>query len=284
MTREEAEETLRLTGALADEAIDVAGTALVLASFDRPAADLARYRAHLDGLAAEVAEAFQRLAPAPPVSAEAGLARRLEALNTVLFADHGYAGDELTYDDPQNANLMRVIDRRRGLPVALSILYLHAARAQGWAAEGLGFPGHFLVRVRHGAASAIVDPFNRGAPRDSADLRRLLKRAAGADAELAAEHYAPASNRAILLRLQNNIRLRLLQDDDLAAAAAVARRMLLIAPAEAALWRELGIVEARRGNLGDAIGALEKFLDLSGEEPARRRVADLIRELKAKLN
>ncbi len=282
MTREEAEETLRRAGALDDGEIDLAGTALVLASFDRPRADLAPYRAHLDELAAQVANGFARAAPA--ASAEAALARRLEAINGVLFAGNGYAGDALTYDDLQNANLMRVIDRRRGLPVALSILYIHAARAQGWDVEGLNFPGHFLVRLRHGAASVIVDPFGRGAARDSADLRRLLKRAAGEDAELAAAHYAPVGNRAILLRLQNNIRLRLMRDRDFDAAATVARRMLLLAPAEPSLWRELGEVEARRGNPGAAIGALERFVALCDDEPARHHAAALIRQLRVRLN
>lgn len=89
----------------------------------------------------------------------------------------GYAGDVLTYDDLQNANLIRVIDRRKGLPVALGILWIHAARARGWRADGLAFPGHFLVRLEH---RVIVDPFNEGRLCDAAFLRRLLRATAGA--------------------------------------------------------------------------------------------------------
>jgi regulator of sirC expression with transglutaminase-like and TPR domain len=284
MTREEAEEELRRTGGLEDDAIDLAGTALVLGSFERPRVDLGRYQEHLGTLGAEVAQSFLRFAPRGPAPLEPALGLRLDALNEVLFARHDYAGDELTYDDVQNANLMRVIDRKRGLPVALSILYIHAARAQGWDIEGLSFPGHFLVRLRHGNAGVIVDPFRRGEVRESADLRRMLKLAAGDEAELAPEHYAPVGNRAILLRLENNIKLRLLQNEKHEAAAEVMRRMLLLAPAEASLWRELGIVQAKLGNLRGAIAALERFTTLASDDLGRHRAAKLIQELKGKLN
>jgi regulator of sirC expression with transglutaminase-like and TPR domain len=284
MTREEAEEELRRAGALDDDAIDLAGTALVLASFEQPRVDLARYQAHLAELEAQVADLVVHSGASAFTVLEPALAQRLEALNEVLFARHDYAGDELTYDVVRNANLMRVIDRRRGLPVALSILYIHAARAQGWEIEGLSFPGHFLVRLRHGGAGVIVDPFRRGEVRESADLRRMLKLAAGEEAELTPEHYAPVGNRAILLRLQNNIKLRLLQSDKHEPAAAVIGRMLLLAPEEASLWRELGIVQAQLGNLGAAIGALERFTELASDDLARHRAAKLIQELKGKLN
>src|SRR3546814_18868046 len=78
-----------------------------------------------------------------------------------------------------NADMMRVIDRRRGLPVALGILYLHGARAQGWPICGLNFPGHFLLRLDLGAERTIIDPFHGGETRDAAALRALLKTMAG---------------------------------------------------------------------------------------------------------
>lgn len=279
MIETQTEAALRGVGAMPDEAIDLAGTALLLASCTRPRIDLARYRAHLATLAREVGEAYEAVARAMDP-----LAAARAALDAVLFERHGYAGDDVTYDDVQNANLMRVIDRKRGLPVALSILYIHAARAQGWAVEGVGFPGHFLVRLRHGGNSAIIDPFRRGAVRDTADLRRMLKVAAGEEAELAAEHYAGVGNRTILLRLENNIKLRLLQSDDAQGALRVLHRMLLIAPREPALWREAGELQASLGNLRGAVSALEAFIALTGDDLARHRAARQIQELKGKLN
>src|SRR5215208_6494931 len=114
---------LRELAAAASPILPIGEAALALASFERPRVGLKRYRQHLATLARDVGR-----------HAEVGgdLAARGRALNEILLLKHGYSGDELTYDDLQNANLMRVVDRRKGLPVALGILYLHAARAQGW--------------------------------------------------------------------------------------------------------------------------------------------------------
>src|SRR6202042_1555305 len=112
-----------------------------------------RYRQHLTALARDVGRHS---------TSSGDLTGRAAALNDIILLKHGYCGDELTYDDLQNANLMRVVDRRKGLPVALGILYLHAARAQGWEAVGLGFPGHFLVRLSQGPERVIIDPFHGG--------------------------------------------------------------------------------------------------------------------------
>src|SRR5579864_3097163 len=122
--------------------LPIGEAALALASFERPRVGLARYRQHLATLARDVGR---------HAGASGGLAARAAALNDIMLLKHGYSGDELTYDDLQNANLMRVVDRRKGLPVALGILYLHASRAQGWDSVGLAFPGHFLIRLAEGA-------------------------------------------------------------------------------------------------------------------------------------
>src|SRR3546814_19245031 len=91
---------------------------------------------------------------------------------------------------------MRVIDRRKGLPVALGILYMHAARAQGWPAVGLNFPGHFLLRLERHGERAILDPFNEGRVHGATELLDLLKAMQGQDAELGPEHYQPEIGRA----------------------------------------------------------------------------------------
>src|SRR5215471_13985958 len=158
------------------------------------------------------------------------IADRVQALNEIVLLKYGYTGDELTYDDLQNANMIRVVDRRKGLPVALGVLYIHAARAQGWEAYGLNFPGHFLVRVSEGAERAIVDPFHNGTVCDAAGLRDLLKATAGQDVGLSPDHYAPVADRDVLLRLQNNLKSRLLQAADHARALRVVETMLMLAP------------------------------------------------------
>src|SRR3984957_11448726 len=144
---------LRDLGQIDSPELPIAEAALALASFERPRVGLARYRQHLTALARDVGRHS---------AASGDLAARATALNDIILLKHGYSGDELTYDDLQNANLMRVVDRRKGLPVALGILYLHAARAQGWDSVGLGFPGHFLIRLADGGGRLVLDPFPGG--------------------------------------------------------------------------------------------------------------------------
>ncbi|CAO3415533.1 SirB1 family protein [Azospirillum doebereinerae] len=272
----EARAILRRTGDLPDDAIDLAEAALALGALELPNADLGGYRRHIQAIVADLAERADPDADS--------LDDRIALLHAVIGERHGYAGDHDTYDDLQNANLLRVIDRRRGLPVALGILYLHAARSRGWAMVGLNFPGHFLVRIDKGPARAIIDPFNEGQVRTVVDLRDLLKATAGSAAELEPEHYQPVSNRDVLLRLQNNIKLRHLSAHDVPKALEVLSGMRLFAPHEPALWRETGLLEAHAGNLKDAITALETFMALTGDEHHRHQTASLIQQLKKRLN
>jgi regulator of sirC expression with transglutaminase-like and TPR domain len=275
-TRAEAEAILTRTGSLPDAEIDLGEAALALAALDRPQVPLARYRAHLAELAEDVR--------AEAASLEGGV-ERAAALARVLFERHGYGGDRLTYDDLQNANLMRVIDRRKGLPVALGILMIHAARAQGWDMVGLSFPAHFLVRLEEGGGDRLIlDPFGGGRILGSADLRELIKEVAGEGAELKPGHYEPVDSRAVLLRLQNNIKTRLIKEQKLEAAARVVMRMLLFAPDEPQLWREAGMIEAHLGNLKRAIGLIETYRDKSRGEAQRRHAAVLLQELAHRLH
>lgn len=266
---------LRELAAAASPVLPIGEAALALASFERPRVALARYRQHLTTLARDVGR---------HAGAGGDLAGRAQALNEIILLKHGYSGDELTYDDLQNANLMRVVDRRKGLPVALGILYLHAARAQGWDSVGLGFPGHFLIRLAAGAERLILDPFHGGRVCDAASLRELLKVMAGQAVELSPEHYAPVADRDVLLRLQNNLKSRLLQAGQIERALGVVETMLLLAPDLAELWQEAGLMHARLGNMRAAVHAIEEFVARAPQGAARHQAAALLQQLKSKLN
>jgi len=262
--------------------LPLAEAALAFARIDRPTVDPEGYRAHLDQLADELAAELGGVS-APP------LKERVRALVQVMVGNHGYQGDGATYDDLSNADLMRVIDRRRGLPVALGILYIHAARAQGWQAGGLNFPGHFLIRIDAGGERAILDPFAGGELRSTAQLRKLMQLlGAGRDGqgttELRPEHYRMVDDRDVLLRLQNNIKLRLLQAGGSEAAFEVLRRMRLLAPRHADLWRETGMLANHIGRLTAGIAALETALRLDPMAEWRHEAALLLQQLKGRLN
>lgn len=237
--------------------------------------DLVPFRQHVASMADAVADLVRRRGAAPEMLAE------------VIARAYAYRGDSETYDDLQNADLVRVIERRKGLPVALSILYLHVARAQAWQAEGLAFPGHFLIRIGIDGARHVIDPFHEGSVRDAAELRALLQQVLGPDAELQPSHFDPVSDRDVLLRLENNVRLRLAKREDWAQAARSLDRMLAIAPDRADLLFEAGQLNARLDKRRAAIAAYERLLGLgegTGDPELRRRAAILLQELRRGLN
>jgi regulator of sirC expression with transglutaminase-like and TPR domain len=266
---------LRTLGASDGRVLPLAEAALALAAFDRPRVNFRRYREHLQLIAGDVAR---------HPGAAGGLAERARALNEIILLKHGYAGDELTYDDLQNANLMRVIDRRKGLPVVLGILYIDIARAQGWEAAGLAFPGHFLVRLSERAQRLIIDPFHNGQICGAAELRDLLKAIVGSERELASEYYAPVSDRDVLLRLQNNLKSRLLQQQRFERAVEIVERMLLLAPDLGDLWREAGLLHRQLGNIRAAAAALEQYVVRAPDGAARHQAAALLQQLRTQLN
>jgi regulator of sirC expression with transglutaminase-like and TPR domain len=275
------EELLRRIGEGPDEAIDLAEAALLCAAHERPALDLTPSREHLQLIAAEMkrAAALDSLKPS-----DERLEACCDALRYVMADKLGYRGDDETYDDLRNADLAQVIQRRRGLPVALSILYIHAARALGWRIEGLNFPGHFVIRIYGDRQASILDPFAGGVTRSIQDLRQLLKAQSNDKTELKPEHFAALENRQILIRLQNNIKVRRIQEGDLKGAERTLQRMLLVAPAQAELWRESGILNARLENLLAARRALTRYLELAENDQQRQRAARLLQDLGQQLH
>ncbi|HJO74328.1 MAG TPA: transglutaminase-like domain-containing protein [Rhodospirillales bacterium] len=265
-----------------DADIDLGMAALILAAADRPGVPLEPYQRHLDGIAAEVgAYVGQGEDESNPKN---DLELRIEALVQVIVRRYGYGGGDDVFDDLDAANLMRVIDSRSGLPVALGIIFMATGRALGWDISGLDFPGRFLVRLEAGGERKIIDPFGDGAVIEAPDLRDMFKAMAGNHVELTPRHYRDASNRGILLRLQGNIKSRLVRGERWDDAVEAIETMVLFAPGETDLWHEAGLLHARLDHLEDAVRALEEYLRQTGGEDVRYNASVLLQELRAKLN
>ena len=264
-------------GLLPDTEIDIADAALQLARVDAPDADWRAARAHLSELARDAVTLAAEVA-------EGDLAARADALAHLLASHYRYRGDTETYDDVDNANLIRVAERRRGLPVALGVLWLHCASAAGWGAHGVDFPGHFLVALEGKGTKAVIDVFGGGAVQDARELRALLKRVEGEAAELRPGVLQPMSARAVLLRLQNNIKIRRLRAGDLRGALACTEDMLRIAPDQASLWREAALMNQRLDQVSAALRCFERFLVLVPQGEAAERARAVMEELRARLN
>ncbi len=269
------QDILLAAGQASDDELDVAAVALALAALDCPERELAPYAAHLAEIAAAAASGC---ADSDHIDA------RADVLAQVISQQFGYTGDQASYNDMQNANLMQVIDRRKGLPVALGLLYIIAARAQGWACAGLNFPGHFLIRLELGSTRRILDPFNGGVKMEIPQLRSLLKGMAGEGAELLPEYYQPVSNRDVLLRLLNNIKGRAFQSNDFIRAADVLNRMRMISPAAAHLGYEHGMVHARLGNVPEALAAMRACIEHALDPKLRQLAEQALQQLRLKMN
>jgi regulator of sirC expression with transglutaminase-like and TPR domain len=268
---------LAAIGQLADSEIDIGNAALQLARVDAPDADWHAAARHLSDLAQG---AVRRAAALD----RENLPARATALADLLANEFGYAGDVETYDDPANANLIRVTERRRGLPVALGVIWLHAARAAGWGSHGVDFPAHFLVALEGHKTQVVLDVFNGGQIMTARELRALLKRVEGEKAELRPGLLQPMSTRRVLLRLQNNIMTRRLEAGDLRGGLRCTEDMLMIAPDQAELWRQAGIMNQRLEQVAAARDCYQRFLDLVPEGPVANSVRAQLDILKSMLN
>jgi regulator of sirC expression with transglutaminase-like and TPR domain len=251
--------------------IDIAEAALACAELDRPGLDLAPYRRHLAMLRAALGAGDPG---APP-----------ELLAALLADAQGYRGDRETYDDLANADLPQVIARRRGLPVALAILWIHAARGCGWRCHGLDMPAHFLVRLEAEGASWTLDPFAGGAVLGAQDFAALVARLGLDPAPRRAADLATLDDRAVLLRLQNNLRVRLQQSAGPPRRLLdILGRMLILAPGARDLWLEASALNERLENFGAALTCLDNALALVEDAASRQRVAARRARLASRLN
>ncbi len=280
----EPDEALAAIGVLPDAEIDPAPAALQLARLDRPDEDWRETSAHLSVLAREA------VAIGAIMAGRSGEAR-IGALAGTLHARHGYGGDTETYDDLANANLIAVVRRRRGLPVALGILWLHCIRAAGWDAHGIDFPGHFLLALRTSPSGSgvghvgreparlLIDPFAQGATLGSADL---LSRVAPAQVGGTAAQPGlalPMTTRGVLLRLQRNVVQRRLGAGALDSALRALEGMLLIAPDVTGNWFDAADINRRLGRIGKAGRCLEHVIEMAPDSESARLARRKLDEL-----
>jgi regulator of sirC expression with transglutaminase-like and TPR domain len=265
----------------ADQDIDLALSALAIAALDHPGLVLERFINHLKTLSFDVAERHAQLLAG---GASDDVRTQLAALKHVLSDSHAYIGDSETYDDLQNASLIRVIERGKGLPITLAILYIHAARGQGWDICGLNIPGHFLCRIEKDGQRLIFDPFSACTILGAPQLRMLVKKHLGPQAELSAQYYEPASARAILIRLQNNIKYRLIEMEAYADALKVVEVMRRIDPAEYRLLLDAGVLYAKTESPKAAISVLSQYIERAPDARDRSEAQALIRQLSDTLN
>jgi regulator of sirC expression with transglutaminase-like and TPR domain len=214
---------------------------------------------------------------------------RIAALNEFLFGELGYRGNADDYYDPRNSYLNDVIDRKTGIPITLSVLYMELGRRVGLPLEGVSFPGHFLVRMQLRGALIVLDPFAGGLPQSEAELRARLQRVVppGAGegvpvADLPLEQFLePATKRQILSRLLRNLKSIHREAGSPERMLQVLNRMLLVAPEAHAELRDRGYVYQRLECWRPALQDLTAYLEREPEAPDADEVRLRLVELSA---
>ncbi len=250
-----------------DEAeIDLGRACLLIARDAYPALDVEGYLGEIERLAA-------RLKGRLPQGG--GAEERVIALNQFLFDDLGFSGNADAYYDPRNSYLNEVLDRRTGIPITLSVLYLEIGRRVGLALHGVSFPGHFLVRLRLRGAMLVLDPFAGGVPQSEADLRERLRRVIPPEAtgrvpvkDLPLDQFLePAGKRQILARLLRNLKGIYRDTDQPQRLLEVLNRMLVVAPDAHGELRERGLLYQRLECYRAALKDLRDYSTLEPDAP-----------------
>ena len=253
----------------------LAEACLLVAQDEYPGLDVGACIDRIDAIAATVRG---RLA------ADASPEQRVAAVNRHLFAELGFRGNAETYYDPRNSYLNQVLERRVGIPITLSIVYLEVARRVGVAAQGIAFPGHFLVKVRLGRGALVLDPFTGGTPQSESDLRDRLEQALprGRGAAPALDTYLePATAREIVARMLRNLKAIYLHTGALESALAVMQRMLLLVPESAEELRDRGRLYARLDCYRPAAADLQNYLRRRPDAPDAAEIHAQLATLKA---
>lgn len=234
-----------------DEQIDLAKAALYIAQEEYPDLDPAEYLSALDTMASEVEERLPT---------ERYPLRVIQTLNQYLFQDLGFRGNTEAYYDPRNSYLNEVIDRRIGIPITLSLVYLEIARRFGFPMVGVGMPGHFLIRPTITDMQVFVDPFNQGELLFEEDCRNRLSEIFGQPVELRPEFLTTVTARQLLARILTNLKAIFLRQEDLPHGLAAIERILMLFPNAVLEQRDRGLLYYQMGRWTEASQDLESYI------------------------
>ena len=258
----------------AETDIDLGKAALTIATSDYPDLDINAYLSRIDALATAVAARL---------GAEADVYRSIAALNFVLFQEQAFRGNREHYFDPRNSFLNEVLDRKTGIPISLSILYIEVAHRIGLSLQGVGFPGHFLVKYPADNEEIVVDPFNRGEILSQQNLETMLYRLYGGKIVYEPHLLEAISKKQILRRMLNNLKIIYLRQNDFIKGLSIVDRLMVLDPVSGEDIRDRGLIYLQLECFKQALEDLESYLRLAPhaeDAPAiRQQVTVLTRQV-----
>jgi regulator of sirC expression with transglutaminase-like and TPR domain len=256
-----------------DDEIDVARGAALIARDAYPKLDVDALLARFDEMAAPLLELEL---------AKRSAGEQVKILSEHVYVTLGFSGNETDYYDPKNSLLPDVLERRLGIPISLAVVYVEIARRCGISARGVGFPGHFLVRVDvAGSEPVFVDPFFGGRALDRPALQRLLRRSNAPERSVTDDLLEPAGSRSILTRMLVNLKWIYATRGDLARALLALDRLVSLTPDSIAALRERASLSARLGAVEAARADLFRLLELQPDAPDAGQLRAKLDELGA---
>ena len=250
----------------------LAEAALAIAEEEYPGLDIGLYLARLDALGREVEGRLGKRRDA---------AATLRLLKAILFEEEQFRGNLEAYYDPRNSFLNEVLDRRLGVPITLSIVFIEVAARVGLAVQGVGFPGHFLVKYVAGTREVFVDPYHGGEIL-SADECAARFQARTQGRALDPRHLEAVSVRHILGRMLHNLKKIYVEAGDDVRALWVTDRLVLLAPEDPAERRDRGLIEARLGGTAAALADLGAYIAAAPAADDVEEVRELCQQLRGR--
>lgn len=261
-----------------EPAIELARTALLVAAESDPNVDVDGELRTLESWADELKS---RLDP------DWNNLQKLARLRSFLFDDLGFRGDRTDYFSPSNSLLHEVLKRRLGIPLTLSIVFMELGWRVGIPFEGVGFPGHFLVRLAGEPRDLLLDPFRRGMSVHEEDCRKMLLDTTGGKLTFDNGLLASVGKREMIIRLLNNLKGAYLRAGQDALALAAVDRLLVLDPADADEIRDRGLLLYRLREYGKALDALHHYLEAAPQASDRATIekhVDSLREILSSMN
>jgi len=261
-----------------DSAVDLARASLLIACEEYPDLDVGGYLDKLDRMGKSVRAHVGR--GASPAAA-------LAALNEYLFEEEGFRGNTDQYYDPRNSFLNEVLDRRVGIPITLSTVYMEVARRAGLQVEGVGLPGHFIVKLVAAEGEWLIDPFHEGALLSQEDCQQRLDRIFGGRVRMDSRLVVTCGPKQILARMLRNLKVIYGKQEDWPRALRVLELLLRLDPESAEDLRDRGIAYASLDCYGLAVRDLEAYLARAPRGPDAQELGatvDALRQRAARLN
>lgn len=262
---------LRQAVGRAETEINLGRAALAIAAADYPNLDIDNYLLRISELA---------VSTAARLGADADVYRSIASLNYVLFHEQGFRGNREEYFDPRNSFLNEVLDRKTGIPISLSVLYMEVGQKIGLALQGIGFPGHFLVKVLGDREEIIIDPFNQGEILSQESLEEMLSKLYSGKIAFDPALLQPISKKQILRRMLNNLKLIYSRQRDWIKGLSVVDRLLVLDPGSAEDIRDRGLIYLQLECFKQALEDLESYLRLAPQAEDRPAVRAQVAVLK----